>query len=205
MKSSTKILIGVVIAISFLVGFFIGITVNSQKPDKQELAGTIGKISSKEMKASENNLKLRSDLLSNETMLKNYRKYFTFHYSSCSKLCEDIDFAIKTSENVPEFREDYSMEIENVKQYRQTLEQAMKNISQANTSLQQLSQSTDTDFNQAITNATKAIDQIKDKQSCLPVLVESIEKFMTGNNPYKFSNLIKAHDMFAINQLVVNP
>jgi hypothetical protein len=206
MKSSAKILIGVIIAISFFLGFFIGMTVNSNKSDKQELAGTIGKSNDfRDIKATESDIHLRSDLLSNEALLKSYRKYFTFHYSSCEKLCKDIDFTIQTAENITEFREDYSMEIENVKQYRKTLGEAQKSILLATTSLQKLAQSDDSNFSQVINNASIAVTQIKDKQKCLQELVGSIEKFMSGNNPYKFSELIKAHDMFAINQLVVAP
>jgi len=205
MKSSTKILIGVIVAISFLLGFFIGTTVDSQKADKQELAGTIGKLSVKEVNATENNINLRSDLLDNAALLKRYSQYYNFQSSSCAKLCEDIDFAIQTAENVPEFREDFSEEIENVKQYRATLEKAHKDILLASTSLQQLSQLNENEFPKIMTNANIAVKQIKDKQNCLDVYVESIEKFMTGNNPYKFSDLIQAHDMFAVNQLVVAP
>jgi len=206
MKSSAKVLIVVIIAISFFLGFYIGMTVNSNKLNKKELAGTIGKANDfRDIKATENDIHLRSDLLSNDVLLKSYRKYFSFHYSSCEKLCKDIDFAIQTSENVTEFREDYSMEIENVKQYRKLLEEAQKNILLATTSLQKLAQSDDNNFSKVINNANSSVTKIKDNQKCLQELVASIEKFMSGNNPYKFSELIKAHDMFAINQLVVAP
>lgn len=205
MKTSTKILIGVIVVISFLLGFFIGTTMDNQKADNKDLAGTIGKMNTNDMKAAENNANLLSDLRSNETLLRSYGKFYSFHFSSCNKLCEDIDFAIKAAENSPEFREDYSVEIENVKQYREALEQAKKDILLANTSLKQLPQADEKEFSQVIKKANLAVDQIKDKQKCLPVLVESIEKFMNGNNPYKFSNLVKAHDMFALTQLNIAP
>jgi len=201
MKSSAKILIGVVIAISFLVGFFIGITVNSQKTDKQELAGTFGKYLDSEV--VDNNMHLRADLLSNEVMLNKYRKYYNFHSSSCVKLCEDLDFAIQTSEKIPEYMKGSSTIIENVKQYRLSLQKTLEDISLANTSLQQISQSNENEFPKVINNANIGIAQINDKENCMPTFVESVEKFISGNNPYKYSDLIKAHDMFAINQLVV--
>lgn len=206
MKSSTKILIGVIIALSFFIGFYIGITANSQKIDNEDLVGTIGKISSfKKVKKTENNINLLSDLRTNESLLKSYQQYFKFHYSSCIKLSEDIDFAIQTSEIIPEFRENYTVIIQDIKQYRLAIEQANKDILLVNTSLQQLSQSNEKDFLQTIKNAHNAVSEIKDKQNCLPAFVNAIEKFMSGNNPYKFSNLIKVHDMFAVNQLVVSP
>lgn len=204
MKSSTKILIGVLIAISLALGFFIGISVDYPKTNKSNLSGTIGKMSNyRNVKVTENDIELRSELLANEALLKNYRQFFSFHYTSCIKLCDNIDFAIKASEDVPQFREDYSLEIENVKQFRQTLEQARKDILLALTSLQDLSEVNQNNLAEVINNANIAVAQVKYKQNCILTLVESIEKFISGNNPYGFSDLIKAHDIFAVNQLII--
>jgi hypothetical protein len=204
MKSSTKVLIGVIIALGIIIGFFIGISVDYPKTDKSELAGTIGKMSNyRNVKVTDNDIQLRSDLLSNQMLLKSYRQFYTFHYTSCVKFCDDINFAIKAAENAPQFREDYTMEIENVKQFQQTLEQARKDLLLAVTSLQQLSDVNENNLTQIINNANIAVAQIKYKENCLLTFVESIEKFIGGNNPYEFSELIKAHDLFALNQLII--
>jgi hypothetical protein len=204
MKSSTKILIGVIVVISLIIGFFIGISVDYPKTNKSELAGTIGKIDNyRNVKVTENDIQLRSDLLSSEAFLKSYRQYYTFHYSSCVKLCDDIDFAIKAAENIPQFKEGYTIQIENVKQFRETLEQSRKDILLAISSLQKIEEVDAGNMTQIINNANIAVAQIKFREDCLLAFVESIEKFIQGNNPNQFSDLIKAHDLFAVNQLIM--
>jgi hypothetical protein len=204
MKSSTKIVIGVIIAISFILGFFIGITIDYPKTNNSELAGTIGKMSNyRNVKVTDNDIELRSELLTNDALLKNYRQFFAFHYTACVKLCDDIDFAIQSSEDIPQFREDFSMEIENVKQFRQTLEQARKDILLAITALQQLTGSNEKNISEVINNANIAVAQIKYKQDNLLAFVESIERFLSENNSEQFSDLVKAHDQLALNQLII--
>jgi hypothetical protein len=204
MKSSTKIVIGVIIAISFILGFFIGITIDYPKTNNSELAGTIGKMSNyRNVKVTDNDIELRSELLTNDALLKNYRQFFAFHYTACVKLCDDIDFAIQSSEDIPQFREDFSMDIENVKQFRQTLEQARKDILLAITALQQLTGSNEKNISEVINNANIAVAQIKYKQDNLLAFVESMEKFLSENNPEQFVDLVKAHDQLALNQLII--
>jgi hypothetical protein len=203
MKSSTKILIGVLIAISFIVGFFIGITVDYPKTNKGALSGTIGRMSNyRDVKVTDKDIQLRSDLMTSEAFLKSYRQFYSFNYSSCVKLCDDIDFAIQAAEAIPQFKESYSSAIENLKEYRQTLEQSRLDLLLASSTLQKLKEIDVADLTQIINDANIAITQVKFKENYLLAFVESIEKFIQGNNPNQYSDLIKAHDRFAINQII---
>jgi hypothetical protein len=203
MKTSTKILIALAIVLSLLIGFFIGITVDYPKADTSELAGTIGKVNNyRNVKVTENDVQLRSELLSNKAMLTSYSQFYSFHYTSCVKLVKDIDFAIQAAEGTALFKGSYSLEIENLKQFREILDQARKDLLLALTSLQKLSESDDNDIAMFINNANIAIAQIKYKQNDVLAFVESIEKFLQGNNPEQFSDLLKAHDLLSVNQIV---
>jgi hypothetical protein len=203
MKNSVKILIGVIIAVAFLIGFFVGSSVNSSKSDSSQLAGTIGKMKTfDKFKLPENDNQLRSELLSNETLLKDLQKYFAYHYNTDLKLCQDLDFSIQAAENEPLFKKDYSASIEKIKQYRQTLDQTGKDLELVISTLQKVSEVNESNLTQAIKNATNAVGQIKYKQADILTFVDSVERFLLGNNPYLFPDLIKAHDLLSVNQLI---
>jgi len=204
MKKSSKLLTVIFIIISLFIGVIIGIALDYPQPNKAALSGTIGKMSNyRNVKVTDNDIKLRSDLLSNDALLKSYRQFFSFHYTSCVKLCQDIDFTIQASENESLFREDYSMEIENLKQYRQTIEQTRKDLLLAVTTLQQLSTVDENSISMVINNANIAVAQVKYKQNDVLAFVEALEKFLLANNPTLFSDLMKAHDLLAVNQLIL--
>jgi len=204
MKSSKKILIGVLIIISLLIGFFIGITVDYPKTENSELAGTIGKMDNyRNVKISEKDVQLRNDLLSNESFLKGYLQYYSAQYTSCVKQCEDIDFAIKAAESAQPFKEKYAKEISDIKQYSEILKQSREDILLALTSLQNLAQSDENAISQILNLANVAIAQIKYSENCLFLFVESVEKFIQTNNSQQYTELLKAHDLFAVNQLIM--
>lgn len=204
MKSSTKLLIGVIVVIGILLGFFIGISVDFPKSKNKELAGTIGQVNNyRNVKVSESDIQLRSDLLSNESFLKSYRQYYSFSYAECVKLCEDITFAVNASEKAPQFQKDFPQVIQDVKQYQETLEQFRKDILLAVSSLQKLSEIDANDATQILNNANIAVAQIKYRENCVYTYVEAIEKFVKGHNPYEYSDLIKAHDLFSVTQLII--
>jgi hypothetical protein len=203
MKNSTKILIGVVIAIAFLIGFFVGNAVKFTGADKSELAGTMGKMkNSEKFKISENDNQLRSELLSKEVLLKDCQNYYSYFSSSCMKLCDDLDFSIQAAEKEPLFIKDHSAEIEKIKQFRQKLEQDNKDLQLAYSTLTKLSEVDETSLAQVIKSANSAVAQVNYKQNDILAFVNSVEKFFLGNNPYLFPELIKAHDLLSVNQLI---
>ena len=75
MKNSGKILTVAAIAISFAAGLLIGISINNQSPKESNLAGTISKANNHfNIKVEDNDTQLRSELLANEKLLKNYQQ-----------------------------------------------------------------------------------------------------------------------------------
>jgi len=204
MKISSKIIVGGVVIFSFIIGFFIGISVDYPKTDNSKMSGTIGRmINYRNVKVSENDIKLRSELQSNGAMLKGYQQYFSFHYTTTAKLFEDIEFAIQTSESVSDFKNTYPKEIEEASNYKQNLEQARKDILLALTSLQNLSEANGNNIGLLINNANIAIAQVKYKQEDVTSFVEAIEAFLAANGTSDFADLKKAHDLLSMNQIIL--
>ncbi len=204
MKNSGKILTVAAIAISFAAGLLIGISINNQSPKESNLAGTISKANNHfNIKVEDNDTQLRSELLANEKLLKNYQQTFAYHYSTSVKLCKDIDFAIAASENTSPFSEQYSTVIENLKNYRQNLEKSKEDLLLAVNSLQNLSEAQENNLTVVLNDANNALALVKYKQPEVLAFVESVEKFILANNPYLFPDLISAHDLLSVNQLIV--
>jgi hypothetical protein len=204
MKKSSKIIIGVVILLSFIIGYFLGVTIDFPNTENSKMAGTIGRMNNyRNVKVSENDIKLRSELQSNEAMLKGYQQYFSFHYTTTVKLCEDIGFAIQTSETVSEFKTTYPTVIEEIILYKQNLEQARKDILLALVSLQKLSEANGNNIGLLINNANIAIAQVKYKQEDVTNFAEAIETFLKTNGSGNFADLKKAHDLLSMNQIIL--
>lgn len=204
MKNSGKILTVAAIAISFAAGLLIGISINNQSPKESNLAGTISKANNHfNIKVEDNDTQLRSELLANEKLLKNYQQTFAYHYNTSVKLCKDIDFAIAASENTSPFSEQYSTVIENLKNYRQNLEKSKEDLLLAVNSLQNLSEAQENNLTVVLNDANNALALVKYKQPEVLAFVESVEKFILANNPYLFPDLISAHDLLSVNQLIV--
>lgn len=204
MKNSGKILTVAAIAISFAAGLLIGISINNQSTKESNLAGTISKASNRfNIKVEDNDTQLRSELLANEKLLKNYQQTFAYHYSTSVKLCKDIDFAIAASENTSPFSEQYSTVIEKLKNFRQNLEKSKEDILLAVNSLQNLSEAQENNLTVVLNDANNALTLVKYKQPEVLAFVESVEKFILANNPYLFPDLISAHDLLSVNQLIV--
>lgn len=204
MKNSGKILTVAAITISFAAGLLIGISINNQSPKESNLAGTISKANNHfNIKVEDNDTQLRSELLANEKLLKNYQQTFAYHYSTSVKLCKDIDFAIAASENTSPFSEQYSTVIENLKNYRQNLEKSKEDLLLAVNSLQNLSEAQENNLTVVLNDANNALALVKYKQPEVLAFVESVEKFILANNPYLFPDLISAHDLLSVNQLIV--
>lgn len=204
MKNSGKILTVAAIAISFAAGLLIGISINNQSPKESNLAGTISKASNHfNIKVEENDTQLRSELQANEKLQKSYLQTFSYHYNTSVKLCKDIDFAIAASENTSPFNELYSTVIEKLKNYRQNLEKSKEDLLLAINSLQNLSEAQENNLTVVLCDANNALSLVKYKQPEVLAFVESVEKFILSNNPYLFPDLISAHDLLSVNQLIV--
>ena len=203
MKKSSKVLIVTAVVISLIAGFLIGISIDYPKTDSSELAGTIGRLNNyRNVKVTEDDVKLRSELQSNSALLKNYQQYLSFHYTTLVKLDEDIKYSLKTAGTISEFNAGFSSEIEALARYDQTVEQARKDILLTLTCIQQLSATTDNNVGVLINNANIAIAQVKYKQDDVIGFVEAIEAFLKDNNADSFADLKKAHDLLTMNQFL---
>ena len=115
MKTRTKFFIAFAFVLALIAGFLLGTMVNLPSADKSDLTGTIGKVNNyRNVKISKNDIKLRSELLNNDELCQQMKRYFTFHYAFNVQLATNIDLAVKASDAVQEFSGKYENEIKSL-------------------------------------------------------------------------------------------
>jgi len=69
--------------------------------------------------------------------------------------------------------------------------------------LQKLSDVDESSLSQILKSANAAVPQVNYKQEEVSGFTSSLENYLMGNNPYLFPDLIKAHDLLSVNQLIL--
>ncbi len=202
MKKSTKLIIGITIALSFAIGFFVGVVLNIPPQKESDLAGTIGKINNyRNVKISDNDIKLRNDLMKDEKLIKKYKDYYNFQYLYCAKLGTDLDYVIDASTKESSFSSNYSKEISAITNYRNFIKEARKEILIALSVVNNLYESDQISISSIINNANNAIAQIKYRESIIGDFVILIESYLSNNKTNDLTQLKKAHDLLLLSQL----
>ncbi len=204
MKNSKKILTGVIIGLSFVSGLLIGVLVDYPKTDESKLAGTIGRVNNyRNVKVSENDIKLCSELQENNLKQKQILQYYSFHYATSAKLADDIGKALNASEQVAEFATDNKTVIESLTNFNSFLSEARKDILLALSAIKNLSKTGESIDNllNITNNANNAIAQISFKQKLVIEFIDALSLFFETHNPADYIELKKAHDALLINQV----
>ncbi len=201
MNNSKKILIGVVVVISFVVGFIFGKLIDYPKVDKSKLAGTVGRVNNyRNVKVNENDIKLRSELQENKLIQKQYLQYYSFHYTSNLKLANDIDQALNASKLVSEFSSEFKDEIESLTNFNSFLDEARNEILIALSAIKNPSESGE-NIGSLLNNANNAIAQVSFKEKSVTEFVDALSLFFETNKSSNYLELKKAHDALLVNQI----
>ncbi|MDA3927696.1 MAG: hypothetical protein PF541_01970, partial [Prolixibacteraceae bacterium] len=198
MKKSTNLFIALAIVIGLIIGFLVGVSVDFPNPQNAELSGTIGRINNyRNVKINESDIKLRSELQSNELILKSYLRYLSFHYASSAKLFNEIDKALIAIEAFPVFTEKEADKLLAIQKLQSNLEEARKDILLALSSLQNLSEENEGNIGHLINNANLAIAKVKYLENSLLDFMEITATLLDEpqeQNKQALTQLALSHD-----------
>lgn len=201
MKKSSKLIIGIIIALSFAIGFIVGVILNIPPQKESDLAGTIGKINNyRNVKISDGDIKLRSDLMKDEKLLKKYKDYYNFQYASSAKLGISVDNALEASAKDKEFSSTYQKEVIALTNFKNFLKEARKDLLIALSVLNNIYESDQVSISSLINNANNAVAQIRYREAVVGDFVFAIEIYLSKNKVKEYTQLKKAHDMLLLNQ-----
>ncbi len=203
MKKSGNLLTGVLIALGLIVGFFIGILVNWPPTDESKLSGTIGKADNyRNVKVSENDINLRSELMNNKQMLSDFQRYYSFHYTNNVQKGEIITESLAAFRNVEEFAGSNQEKINNLDQFNKFVYEARKDILIALMALRKIADgSGEQSIGVPLNNANNAVAQISYKGKAILDIVEALDDFLAERKSDSFPELTKAHDRLLLCQV----
>ncbi|MBP7507476.1 MAG: hypothetical protein KA807_06635 [Prolixibacteraceae bacterium] len=202
MKTSLKIIIGIIITLSFAIGLLIGTIVKRQPVNKNDIAGTIGKISTyRDSKIASTDINLRSELQSNNLMMSQYQNYYSFQYTSINELKTDIEEALIACSSSIDFNETNQKIIQSITDFKNILDKNSKEVFKLVTTLQNFSESNQENLGVLINNASNAIAQINYKEIIVVDFLEAIESFLIKNNYENYPGLISTYDVLLDHQI----
>ncbi len=201
MKKSTKLIIGIIIALSFAIGFLVSVVLDIPPQKESDLAGTIGKINNyRNVKISDNDIKLRNDLMKDEKLLKKYKDYYNFQYASSAKLGISVDNALDASAKDNQFSSTYTKEIIALTNFKNFLKEARKDLLIALSVLNNIYESDQFSISSLINNANNAVAQIRYREAVVGDFVFAIETYLGKDKINEYTQLKNAHDMLLLNQ-----
>jgi hypothetical protein len=203
MKKSGNLLTGILIALGLIIGFFAGVLVNWPPTDESKLSGTIGKVDNyRNVKVSENDINLRSELMNNNQMLDDFQRYYSFHYTNNVQKNEIINESLANFKKVEEFAKPIQEKIEALDHYNKFISEARKDILIALMALRKIADgSGEQSIGIPLNNANNAIAQISYKGKAILDIVESLDDFLAERQPGSFPELTKAHDKLLLCQI----
>lgn len=203
MKKSGNLLTGVLVVLGLIVGFFIGVLINWPPTDESRLSGTIGKVDNyRNVKVSENDINLRSELMNNKQMLSDFQRYYSFHYTSNVHKGEIISESLAAFRNVEEFVGPNQEKINALDQYNKFIAEARKDILIALMALRKIADgSGEQSIGVPLNNANNAVAQISYKGKAILDIVEALDDFLKERKSGSFPELTKAHDRLLLCQV----
>ncbi|MCK9628627.1 MAG: hypothetical protein M0R37_08570 [Bacteroidales bacterium] len=201
MKTKKNLLWPIAVLMALVIGFLIGISVEYPVMNSDDLQGTIGKVKSyRNAKASEADIKLKDQILSDTVMAKNIEKYMNLQYVKAVRLSETIKQALTEIEKDGKFKESNAVSISEVGKYRDFLETAKQNFL-----LTVAACYTPKDVNPALLRYTinrsrEVIAQIEYGNKSVVELIAYLESYLK-NGQSDVKNLAIAHDLLLRNQI----
>jgi hypothetical protein len=203
MKKKNIVLSSIIGIICLIVGFLIGISVDFPKVKESELAGTIGKLDKyRNVKLSEEDLKLRSELFTDSVLRNAYIRFFSMNYSFYLQMSADINYSLGAIKNSPDFTKNYENEIKGMESFAGLIDIKQPDILMAIVALNNPSEEDSKLILQTIENAKSSITRLLQMESTLIEIIDAMEIYIE-NSPTDFNEeLKKAHDLLTENKMV---
>ncbi len=198
----TNLLIVFAVILSLIIGFVVGISIDYPRVGENGLSGTIGKVKNyRNTKATEADIELKDELLSDTTLLNSVRNYMTFHYLRAVKLGESIGFAVKEAVATEEFKNQNAGLVAALEDYSRLLSTARKNLLMTTVVCKSAGEASPALLRQSILEANNLIAQINYGNKSVLAFVNKLDAFIQEKGPGSYPQLNKAHDLLMLNEI----
>jgi truncated hemoglobin YjbI len=202
MKKSNKTNTVLLILLALVVGFFAGTMVDFPALDKEDLSGTIGKVSKyRNVKMTQEDVQLRNELLTDTLRLAQYEKYLMYHYYHSLKTSDDVEKVLERTTSEESFHQTYYPYADALKNLSAYLEKSRLDILNAVQALSALNAEEDAPVISLLNDAQNAIARIRNHNTILMDYMGAIERYLSENPNGEYPLLAEAHDIIMMNRM----
>ncbi len=202
MKSKSKLFYAMAFIATFVVGFLIGLFIEYPNVNEQEISGTIGKVSNyRNAKATEADIELQNDLMTDQKMQQSLSGYMTFYYTKSIEFGKTIAFAVEQAKADEAFAAQHSAQLAVVEKFAEFLGTSRKDLLMAMLVCQSVDEATPEMLRNAIAQANNIIAQMNHRNSTVITFIESLDVYILKTGRAANENLNRAHDLLVFNQI----
>lgn len=202
MKNKTKFIIAFGIILTFAVGFLTGITTEYPNPKNTEgLAGTIAKVKKyKNTKATEEDIKLRDELIKDSSKLEAVKQLITYQYTNSITRKELIDNALEVAKEDADFYANNSFNIDELEKYSEYLENSRMELLITIAALEKTKENNPVVTRNTLNQAMNIITQTKYRNISVLEFTEELNNYINNNSEAVSQELKDAFNNLAINE-----
>ena len=205
MKNNSKLMFGFAMVAALIVGFIIGLFIEYPKIDNDQLRGTIGRVSNyRNTKATEADIELKNDLLTDTILQKTMSAYMSFYYSKSLEFAKTISFATEQAKAEEAFAAQYATQIEELEQYGAFLENSRQDLLLGTVVSQSVEESSPELLRNAIAQANNIIAQMNHRNSAVIAFIEGLDAYIQKTGSSSNVDLSRAHDLLVYNQITAS-
>ncbi|MDD2328381.1 MAG: hypothetical protein PHZ13_08725 [bacterium] len=205
MRNNRKLMFGFALVAALIVGFIIGLFIEYPKIDNSQLSGTIGRVSNyRNTKATEADIELKNDLLTDTILQKNMSAYMSFYYSKSLEFAKTISFATEQAKAEEAFAAQHATQIDELEQYGAFLENSREDLLLASVVSQSVEESSPELLRNAIAQANNIIAQMNHRNSTVIAFIEELDAYLQKTGSDANEDLSRAHDLLVYNQITAS-
>jgi hypothetical protein len=202
MSKSRSLLIGIGIIAALVIGFLIGLSVDSPRLSKRSVSGTIGKVNNyRNSQISEADIRLKNELASDTAKLKMLQGYFNFYYVGALKMTADVELAVKEATSVEAFQISNKSLTSSLENYGKFLLSARTDLLIALAACKSLRETDPILLRNTLNQGRNVVAQINYRDRVVLDFVDALSTFIKSNKPGQFQGLEKAHDLLVANEV----
>jgi hypothetical protein len=202
MSKQKSLLIGIGIVAALVIGFLIGISVESPRLNQRSLSGTIGKVNNyRNTQVSEADILLKNELLTDTAKVKMLRGYFNFYYVGALKMTADVELAVKEATAIEAFQVSNKSLTASLESYGKFLLSARTDLLMALAACKSVKEANPILLRNTLNQARNVVAQINYRDRIVLDFVDALSTFIKSNEPVQFQGLEKAHDLLIANEV----
>ncbi len=201
MKTKSNFFIAAAVLLSLVAGFLIGISVDYPKLNSDDLSGTVGKVNNyRNAKASEEDIRLRDQIVTDTLMASNIMKYMQLQYVKAVQLSVVLNQAAAEIEKEKNFKAKNPELLSSVEKFRTFLETSKPNFLLTVVACSNAKGINPVLLRHSVTRAKETIAQMNYGNNAVLNLISGLEEYITkGKSADKQIKL--AHDLLVRNQV----